>query len=234
MRVCVFGNSHVGSLRRAWERNKQKYAEIELTFFASPGKDLQGLKVSNGNLIADSESLKDVLIYTSGTDGDVIVKDYDCFLIYAAQTKSFRLSRDRFYSEAVMSDSIKDVVEGTLSYRILKQIREVSDRFVFFGHTPLVASEKKDEDQSLEAYKNGIALLNERFYSKHQAELLMQSEKTIVNGKNTRKEFTKNSKKLEMGKNVNRGLHEEGDIRHMNDVFGRLWLEAFLPRLAKL
>ncbi|PLX82835.1 MAG: hypothetical protein C0617_13265 [Desulfuromonas sp.] len=237
MKVCIIGNSHTGALKRAWDTFfDSNFKNIfDLTFFASRAQRLEGLKIEGTKLIPQNEYLKENLKFTSGGKPYVDLSLYDVFLVYGLSTRPYFLSKV-FYSEAVLIKSIEDNHTSSLSFKILTMIRDVVDTKTFIGHDPLRVNKDRDGiefDKVLtEQYSLGISLVNESLFFPLGAELLEQPQQTIVGkGRNTHSIYSKGSKRLDVGDEKDGELHPESDNRHMNDEFGKIWLESFLGRL---
>jgi hypothetical protein len=54
---------------------------------------------------------------------------------------------------------------------------------------------------------------------------------TLGNNRNTHSRFSKESKRLDIGDNLDSELHPTNENIHMNDVYGAIWLKSFLSRL---
>lgn len=234
MKLCIIGNSHTGSLKRAWDGvlKKQFESKVEITFYAHKGVGLSGLKLDGKRLIADNELLKKSLEFTSGGKEFVELAEYDIFLIYGVRLKAYFASK-QFYSNNVLFSSIQDQYVGTLGYKLLEMLRESVDSEIYLGHEPLRAVHKRDKiDNTSDDYSRGIELANNQLFSKSDAVLVHQPQETLVgNNRNTNSKYSKGSKRLDVSENCDSKLHDEIDNAHMNDEYGRVWLNSFLTSL---
>ncbi len=222
------GNSHVGSLKRGWDNFNSECPEKEITFFAHRADGLSGLIPKDKKLVPDNEDLVNALKFTSGGKQEIDPEAYDIFLIYAlGSTVNFTQS-GRFYSRAVIKKSLNDFVENTLSFQLLKRLREVTNKKTFIGHTPFAAAIQISPNTKPTDYVGRVRLMNDIIYHPLNCELVLQPLNTIVNGNNTHHDFSKNSMRLAVGDHFDDEYHPEDDIFHMNDKFGEVWLKEFM------
>lgn len=228
MKICVIGNSHVGSLSRGWDVFKGDYPEHEITFFAQRSEGINGLIVRSGKLIPDNQALARALEFTSGGKCEVDPAEYDVFLIYGSGANINAAQNGTFYSSAALEMSISDQATGTLSFNLLKRLRTVTAKAIFVGHLPLVPAIKVSSDIKSDDYFARVELMNKLIYGPLNAELVKQPMSTVVNGGNTHPAFSKGSKALAIGDCGDNTYHSEDDTDHMNDRFGEIWLRNFL------
>jgi hypothetical protein len=228
----------MGSLIRAWHENLNSlYPDVDITFFGCTSDGLKELKLNGKTLVAESTVLREVLTYTSNGEEFIDLSKYDVFLVYGLQARPyFTNTNTNFYSKSVVERSIKDICENTLSIRIVNLIREAVNNKIFVGHSPLLASNKSDANEKrspsgISSYYDGVKCLNDKFYSLINAELIAQDQKTISeNGRNSLSKYSIGSKRLDYNSShaTSIRLHPKDDYGHMNDDFGKIWLESFL------
>ena len=231
MKICIIGNSHVGALKRAWDA--ESYPSIEIVFFAARGARLRDLTVKRKVLVPATRSLKNALKFTSGGISRIDPKQYDYFLIYGAQAVHLLLCKDSSYSQAVLRDTAKDHVQNTVSFELIKKLRKITDKKIFIGHHPLYAAESLQHRDISAEYLDGIDQLNRVAYSELNCEMIAQPPETIVNGYFTDPIYTKGSKRLTVNPAREGKLHPENDKTHMNEKFGKMWLESLFARIVK-
>ncbi len=229
MKICIIGNSHVGALKRAWDADPDP--SLALEFFAARGARLRDLRVKRNRLAPKTWALKRAFKFTSAGQSRIEPDRYDCFLIYALQARPFLEKCENRYSRAVMQDALKDHVQNTISFDVLEKLRGVTDKKIYVGHNPLLAADGKVENRVSEEYTNGITELNRYVYNPANSEMIPQPYETIVNGHFTDQVYTKRSKRLSVGNRLDDRTHPEDDRTHMNEAFGRLWLNAFFERI---
>ena len=227
MNICVLGDSHVGSLKRGWGEIKGEYPKHEITFFAQRSDGLDGLIAHDGKLIANNEKLAKALEFTSAGRKTVDPGAYDMFVIYGAGV-TINVNDDRhFYSSAVVESGLHDLITNTLSFNLLKRLRTLTDKPVFMGHLPLVPAMEVLIETVPDKYVDRVKRINQLIYRMLNVELVRQPLSTIVNGKNTRSDFSKGSRALAIGDGGDNVYHPESDNHHMNDRFGEIWLREF-------
>lgn len=231
MRICIIGNSHVGALKRAWDSFSD--TAIEIDFFAARGAHLRDLAVKGKVLAPTTRSLKSALKFTSGGRSRIDPKRYDYFLIYGAQAKHLIINRVNYYSKAVILDTLKDHVQPTVSFGIITKLRSITEKKIYVGHHPLIAAKAEIEKKISHEYIEGITDLNRHVYNTLNCEIIAQPSETIVNGHFTDPVYTKGSKRLSVGNKRDDQPHSDNDRTHMNENFGKIWLENFFERVLK-
>lgn len=229
-KICIIGNSHVGSLKRGWDKIRNNYPDKKITFFAHRADGLNGLIPSDGKLIPNNEVLAKAIEFTSGGKKEIDPNEYDIFLIYGAGMSVNYINENFFYSMDVITASLNDFIDQTLSFYLLKSIRLFTNKYIFIGHVPLEAKREKLFSRSPHDYIDKVEFINYNIYRQLNAELVMQPLETIVNGNNTNLNFSKGSKRLGIGDTLDDELHPEADLDHMNDNFGAIWLKEFLGK----
>ena len=229
--ICVLGNSHVGALKRAWDLMPEWHQEYNLVFFTARSNGLGGLILIDNKLVPKTDRLKRTITYTSGGKSEIDIVEYDLFLIYGLQMEVFFVEPGKFFSSAVIKQTVLDSVKGTTSWKIMEMIRSVTNKKIYVGHNPLPIQKKGDDRiYPPESYLSGINLMNDEVYDKCNAELIAQPADTIVNGCFTERELSKGSKRLPVGDAMDEEAHPDHDSRHMNEEFGKKWLSCFLSR----
>jgi hypothetical protein len=231
MKICIIGNSHVGALKRAWDTISPAYPGLEMVFFAHRGNGMAALKRQGKQLVPTSDALAAAIKFTSGGLDRIVPNDYDAFLIYGLRASPNFGDNDRFFSRQVRQQAVEDLTGNTLSLRILKMVRQLTDTRIYLGHDPLNSASADRPDASNAPYESGIAILNDCVYGPLGAEMLMQPLSTVVNGRNTDASFSQNSQRLAISTANREEKHSEGEDKHMNEAFGEIWLTAFIARL---
>lgn len=231
MKICIIGNSHVGAIKRAWDKMSPEHPKLEMIFFAHRGKGMVALKRQGKKLVPGSDDLASAMNFTSGGLGFIVPADYDAFLIYGLTAKPNFDSGDRFFSYQARFQAAKDFTHRNLSFKILKILRKLTDSKIYLGHNPLSSAVCLNSSESTAPYESGIVYLNEVIYFPLEAEMLMQPVSTIVNGQNTDASFTKGSQKLTIGTKSRKEDHADSEDKHMNQEFGEIWMSAFIARL---
>jgi hypothetical protein len=226
LRVCVFGNSHVGSLKQGWDQIAGEHGDVEMVFFASRASGLKDLRVADRIMVPSTAALAKDIAFTSGgldrVDGD----RFDVFLTYGLSLRLPRL--DRRLSSAVRLLAAKEVFENSLNRSICRRVRQISAAPLFIGHDPQHARiVPRADEEHLMGYRE-THLLFSSCLGIEDAVLLFQPAETIGNGWHTKAEFSVGSTRLDIGDEKSNEPHGAGDMEHMNGAFGRIYVEQFL------
>lgn len=232
MRLCVIGNSHAGSLKRAWDQNERWKRDFDLEFFAARGRGLEGCTRKEQEIIPVWEKTERSFEFTSGGRTRIDLDRYEAFVIFGAHSHPYFQAPDAFFSDAAVERALLDLCEGKAFFHMLKLLNGVSPRPVIIGHTPLAAANLDVRlSQKTENYHFGISLINERLLRAMGGVMVAQPEATIVNGENTELSYSKGSRRLAVGVANDHAFHPSQDITHMNERFGELWLMQLFDRL---
>lgn len=224
MKISVLGNSHVGSLKRAWDSINECYQNLSITFFASPSDSMGSLSIQGESLAprSNDQYLLKNFHYTSGGLDCIYPKDFDLFIVYGLYFK-FPLLDSRL-SSAVLKCTCHDNYHNSLNFRIVEMIRELSESPIYIGHDPLNSKQIANQPYDVVSYENIIeTTAAETHISK--IHFIHQPSETVTNGWNTKSEYTINAKSLG---NI---LVADNDTRHMNEEFGELYLREFFRYL---
>ena len=226
-KICIIGTSHVASLKLAWDKIKNSYKEIEITFFAKQSRGLIDLTVSENCLKPKTDSLRKTLIYTSNGLDHIDPNKYDVFLLYGLGFKINAPTESLFYSQQVLKQSLIDNLEYRLSFIIYKMLRKITSKYIFIGHDPLEALrlDEKLEDTSSNNYLHQVELYNQVIFTEDNTQVISQPEQTLTNGSRTQPMYSINSRKLAIETNSENELHHQSDNFHMNEKFGNLYLQ---------
>ncbi|QEQ95872.1 hypothetical protein [Neptunomonas concharum] len=232
MKICIIGNSHVGSLKRGWDQITRNYSNIQLTFFAHRNNGLADLVVKDSTLVAANEELEQALLFTSSGKGYICPNEYDIFLLYGLNAKAY-LFGDCFYSESAIRSSVRDFITVTLSYKIFSLLCGVTNKPIYIGHNPLPAAvQVKNRKKS--DYVLGMDILRKYSPLCSNGYFVNQPEDTVVNSSLTNPCYSLGSKRLAIGEFDDNEEHPLNDNMHMNDEFGILWLENFFSMISKM
>lgn len=230
MKICILGNSHVGSLKRGWDIIHADHQEHQITFFASRADGMANLRLENQALVPCTPQLLNDILYTSGGMKEVSLLAYDVYFLYGL---GFTLpTMDSRLSSEVMMHQCLDNFGCSLIFKIAEQIRSISASPIFIGHRPQAAltgiSEPRPNSLDYEAVfshmSNAVGASN--------AVLVEQPLMTLAeNVWNTKMEYSSGSTVLDVGDEYSNQPHPPTDVLHMNDIFGRLYLQNFLSFL---
>jgi hypothetical protein len=230
MKICVLGNSHVASLKQGWDQLSTDYPGFELTFFASRQNGLRGLRLDGQSLVPSTPALTNNIAFTSGGKEAVVLADYDVFLTYGLGLSVPLLTKS--LSSAVKSRTCLDAFERSLSSWLCRLIRKGSDAPIYIGHNPQRALRKEGFGESSRCdYEEVFGVMSAKHGLKGVS-LIPQPLCTLANGWNTRMEFSSNSTRLDVGDKISNALHDDGDLQHMNGVFGKIYLQELFQVLS--
>lgn len=231
-KICIVGNSHIGSLKRGWHHLKPEHGDkFSITFFGHRANRLEHLEPDGTALVPTNDDLRESLIFTSEGKDRIVPEHYDTTLLYGMSAQAWLLPINFTYSSAALTRAAFDLVDGRLSMVTLQKIRSIYDGTIEIGHDPLPAMEKLDEESSSN-YENGINQLNKIIYSKLNSNICCQPIESIVNGKNTESSYSAGSRRLAVNEKLGDEHHNQDDRVHMNDKFGLIWLRTFLSNLS--
>lgn len=222
-RICVLGNSHVASLKEAWDQLAKQHTAFDLTFFAARQNQLSDLVRQNNLLVPTNERLAAALAYTSGGRDCIDLDAYDAFLFYGLGLKLPRLSSD--LSIAVRQSCCHDALAGSLNASIASRVHAYTDKPIYAGHEPQWAFREIERlSAAFLGYEAAFDIMKSE--ARHRGILLLpQPHETLVDGWGTRHEFSHGSKRLDVGDEISNELHRPRERQHMNGAFGRLYLQ---------
>lgn len=252
MKILIVGNSHVGSLKRAWDIVKPDYSsQYELHFAAARGKSLENAIIEDGKLFSENPHVSKSLEYTYGketVDFKELMPDrvlvYGCGLVFSRFLKTYRSFEKGHYSEKCKDIALYDAYRTAcgfhLAHKIQKNYRK-SGRILVTAPAPAeeklaTNTEKYIETDQQEMEVNEISDLvnfsNKSFFEKFGLRYVLQPEETMAeNYTLTLHKYSVGSKVLEVGKKNDSKIHNQADRNHMNDEFGKLYLEALFSKL---
>lgn len=233
MKICVLGNSHAASLKLGWDLISDKYKNYQLTFFASRGDLLSGLK-REGNRLIPAEGvprLKADIEYTSDGLSCVDLSVYDVYITYGLNFQIPLL--DSRLSSSVINQTLLDVYLSSLNFYVINLIREGSPSPIYVGHNPQRCNIKKQNQiKNVVTYSKTVECISQ-LIDVPNVHVVQQPRDTFSNEWNTKKEYSIGSRRLDVGDRLSNELHPENDNGHMNEYFGSLWLTSFFEQLHK-
>jgi len=238
MKICIVGNSHVGSLQRAWTAWPEgERPAVTLTTFAARHRLLDLASVTDGRLVPDTEALRESFRYTSGGADEIDLGAYDAILVYGLFVPAYRSNGARC-SRACQAAAFEDHFAPRLGIGVARKIRQGTRVPVLIGHDPLMCDPQAEAADPAparpgDAYAVGIRLANGLYFRRQGLEILEQPVATRVGpgGHQTRAALSKGSRRLAIGDKLDDREHDASDQRHMNEDFGRAYLEMLFARL---
>ena len=169
-----------------------------------------------------------IIAYSSGGRETVNPELYDGFLVYGLKARPNFADPDRVISDQLQKALIEDLTRGSVSLKVLNQLKKLTDKPIYVGHAPLLAADSVLHREAPDAYVKGIAQLNSGFYAALRCRFVGQPLSTIVNSDRTDLKYSKGSQRLHTGILDEGEVHPEEDNEHMNDDYGALWMREFL------
>jgi hypothetical protein len=228
MRICVIGDSHAASLKRAWDGMAELHAEFELQFFCARGLELSGMIVDELRLVPNSESLAGTLRFTARGGDHIDPNKYEIFLLYGLGCYPYFPQTDAFHSRATIAAALRESAKATLSFELLLRLRTITAKDIYVGHRPLDAAKPDIPTEEVSVYSSSIRRMNEILYQPLRTTIVSQPFETIIGGRFTNPSFSRGSRRLAVGDNLDDEFHPDDDDIHMNDDFGARWLTKFL------
>lgn len=226
MRICVLGNSHVASLKLGLEKLPAECKNLEMVFFASRGGGMQGLRLEEDRLLPTGEGLTKSIAHTSGGKTEVVLAEYDAFLVYGL---GFRLPLTAGHlSAAVKRQLSRDTLASSINFRLCSLLREATDKPVYVGHDPQEAAGRRHPDLAAHLPYEAVYAMAREDLARHDVQLLTQPKQTFADTWFTIPSYSAGSVRLDIGDERSNTLHDDTDSKHMNGEFGRVWLEGLL------
>lgn len=226
MKICVLGNSHVASLKLGLEKIAGGPNKAELVFFASRGSAMGSLRLDGKRLVAANENLARSITHTSEGRKEIVVDDYDAFLVYGL---GFRLPiLGRHLTSAVRRQACRDTATASLNHRLCALLRKATDKPVHVGHDPQEAVDARQPRLSERLPYEAVFELTANELRGERLRLVSQPRETFADDWFTQQKFSSGSTRLDIGDDISNELHRDEDNKHMNGEYGRIWLESFL------
>lgn len=229
MRLCVIGNSHLGSLKES-ESAALEHSELKsLDFFAKGSTGLKDLLVDipSKSLVPATKSLEKSFLLTSNGSSIIDEKSYDAFLAYGLGYQPY-FQPKQFYSSKLNNAAFVDSIHGSLLFEVVAKLRAITDKPIFVGHVPFRAVESIESEFMDDSYLTVIEQVNDYLKRKFLNTILIhQPSKTICDGRRTRPEYCRGSIRMATGDSRDNTKHPENDLSHMNGSYGEEWWKNF-------
>ncbi|OWU81353.1 hypothetical protein [Phaeobacter sp. 22II1-1F12B] len=247
MKLCVIGNSHVSMIMRA--DPPEKFVDLDLTFFAQPGRGPEGIQLRDAEIHAVGPDLCCVLRRLDMPD-KLKLRDYDGFVLVGMTATVFAIMgmvadhrvfgwpgantrvEAPYISEAAILASLTAKIREVLSFDIVSKIRAVCDAPVVIAPQPYPSEAVLKKSSRFSALKaiseQGIgdkvaALLDqahrEVFEAVEGVTILPQPAKTIRHGFVTDETYMRGAGRLNA-----KSKQPANDILHANGKYGAMIL----------
>jgi len=250
MKIAVLGNSHIASLKLAWEKLKPNYPDFELVFFGARGRDLFHLRVNSARLVPTKAKTEEQIVFTSGGLHWLDTQAFDAFLVYGpyhvegflAFTDAFKVGNfandgRRTLSLAAFAQLCHDRLQDSLLFQLVTQTRSVCNAPIFVAPAPFPGENCLDDAASKwrNFIANDSALMQAAYYTglnrvfaPLKATFLPQPETTIMNGLFSHRQYAEGAMRLTEGLSTR---HPSDNYWHLNQAYGEIFLtEAFFPK----
>ena len=237
--LCIFGDGHIGSVRRALDAGLVGLDGFEVEFWGAAGPLFRQIDIKKGVVRPIGKDAEEVVLRVNGKGrGALAPGDFDTYLFYGARLRiaEFMLPylhhlRDpqQAASLAVMQAAARQFLASCRAVRIARSFAASGSTRVFFAPAPLMTdgmagqgalkAPMKDYPCATEATAADRALIWQTFAQILGADgitLISQPDDTVVNGAFTHADFA-----IE-------GAQASGDAGHKSPEFAALMLQAFV------
>lgn len=255
-RLCLIGNSHIAAVKLGWDRLRDRYPGLTLTFFGSRRPDsCRNLQLENGALVPTDEALRRSFAWTSGGAGDIRLGDYDGFLLIALQFAPQRVvdvaaqysylhpaldTAKRLVSRECFLDAVMDGLRSSIAAGITARLRKGTDRPVLIVAQPgrsediladpeFRASHAAADHPSWDVLAKVWTECALKEALRLDAGFVPQPGQTIRHHLFTARAYSKGSVRLTPGFSR---AHGADDHAHMNADYGAAVIESVMARLA--
>ncbi len=124
--------------------------------------------------------------------------------------------------------AVRDFAKASLSFELLLRLRAITAKDIYVGHQPLEAAKPACPPDEVSVYSSSLRRMNEILYRPLRTTIVSQPLDTIAGGRFTASSFSRGSRRLAVGDNLDNEFHPDDDHVHMNDDYGSRWLTKFL------
>lgn len=236
MKICVISNSHVASVKMAWDA-WDPATDVDMTFFAAPRRGMARLRPNVEQRRLDFPKQADLARMVRKTCGGLETIALDLYDVVWLHGLDFRVPRlDHRMSSAVQAKALDGALNGSSAHVILEKLRTVADTPVVISPEPLLADvglEFRNQVHHVPETVVPYAVLCERIEARglpEGARYLWQAPDTMGPQMNTLRAFSEGSERTEG--NARGDIHKDMDVRHMNQEYGRVLIGTLLDLLA--
>ena len=246
-KLLIIGNSHVGSLKRAWDGMRSTYdMDVELSFAATRGQGLLNAHIKNGVLsIENDPHAERGLVHTYGRKTlDLLKPGFDHILVYGLKLEpnfliTYDSFADRHYSEKCKEIAIGDTFRQVWGFNFARRIQQVVGFDVWMSCpmqavnscTPKNNSDKYSAERAAQI-NEAVQFVNQKVLKALHIKYLIQPLETFdINACRTMKKFARGSRRLSIGDSHDGEMHPIDDVVHMNEEFGKRFLRKFMKQV---
>jgi hypothetical protein len=252
--VCLIGNSHLAALAQAW-RNGAAAArgDLSMVFFGSQAGTARSMALKGGTIAPRSATAIEAFRRSSGGKGEIVVADYDAFVLYGM---GFRFSDvlptladygtvgelqwgpvQHLVSESCRDAMLRASIGRASALSALRQIRSLSSAPVllcpmpfraesWFRRSKLAANPRLSNTEFLDSLVHRFVTAASEICAECGGEFVPQDESTCALPGFTKVEFSVDGDTWKV-----RG---RADDKHMNARYGAIALTGILQRLDAL
>jgi hypothetical protein len=238
MNILVVGNSHVGSLKRAYDNARGEIDNVKFYFVASRGRGLSSVEVRDGVLSSKIPQTMRDIEYTFGSASvDINKLDLDAVLMYGMGLNiPFGFVRsviNEDYSKQFVEKSYNEFSEK-FGYRLAIDIASNTTVPSYIA-SPLPSGKGiHKENYSSELYarrQEEITEFQKQFLNNLKLNYFLQPIETFNPNFKTFTDYSTGSKRLSVGDKLDDEVHPADDYTHMNDMFGKIFIQSFVKNL---
>ncbi|HGG04124.1 MAG TPA: hypothetical protein ENK28_01590 [Aliiroseovarius sp.] len=230
--ICVFGDSHIGSVKRALDRGLIDTGGRQITFWGADGPSFRALRWKNGRIVPDPEA-RDIVAQVNGGSHDTIgPDDFDLFIFYGARLRVQEyfasilpdLRRPELGLSSAAMQAITDRwTVRTRAWRFARNFARAGAQIVFVptsfptkGILKPAVERKRYHVASTKAERAQLWRVLENAAQRRGFTLVPQPDDTVTKTTMTRSEFAAE------------GAQESGDMVHKSDEYAALMIKAAL------
>ena len=237
--LCIFGDSHIGSVRRALDAGLVRLDGFEVEFWGAAGPLFRQIDIKQGVLRPLGKEAEEVVLRVNGKGrASLAPEDFDNYLFYGARLRIAEFMvpylhhmRDPQHaaSSAVMQAAARQFLSSCRAVRIARSFATSGRTRVFFAPAPLMTDGMAGQGAQklpMGHYPRAVEATTEdrtqiwQMFAQLLADdgvtLIAQPDETVVNGVFTHAGFA-----IE-------GAQASGDAGHKSPEFACLMLQAFI------
>jgi len=233
MRLAVIGNSHVGALKKGWDRSvAAEFPGISICWFASPKTRMTEIHPEAGALVPRTPELERDIAFTSDGLTRIEADSFDAFLVVGLNRRLERQIGNFCtpFSQAARLAALEDYWEGSNHLKLVEKLRRITNKPIHSAHAPLKSG--TDGTGGTAEYETYLTAANARVFAPIEVALVPQPADTRVGATRTAPKFAKGSERLETGRALDGLAHSEDEPFHMNGTYGAIWMRGFLQTAA--
>lgn len=248
--IGVVGNSHIASFSLGWDRLKDEFPSIALTFFGGIKGTISKLQVDRDMLVPTTPRAREALVWTSG-GLDHIPGNMDAYLVvgmrfsfphvleFVRKHRTLDIydadENHHLVSESFLRAGLDDMVFANGSAAVMiGQLRQITEAPITLIPAPYMTTEVLTDPPYAKFWgQETLRLFAWRIYrdeierTRKTIAVVEQPASTVIDDMFTRPEYRRGAIRLVEGLSTE---HKERDYRHMNANFGAVCLGQILAK----